>query len=194
MSRIRNSKPAPLHESLENEILSTTVTSERTQIIVSLAGDGDYSTIGAAIACSAAGSEITMKAGIYYEALEITKPITLIGDPNGLSLIYNWQFAALKVTNTQVSLKNLGITFSGQRSCLIIENSRVEMTGCLIAHSGSIPLETSIQQLLANPHGQTEINSPLSPAGSLPLPIRPLHYLRSQRERTTEPWSSRKLS
>ncbi|MEM2569863.1 MAG: NosD domain-containing protein [Candidatus Bathyarchaeia archaeon] len=74
----------------------------------------DYSTIQAAINAANPGDTVFVKTGIYYENVVINKPVSLIGE-RALDTILNGKGMSnvIKVTSSNVSIKNFRITNSG---------------------------------------------------------------------------------
>jgi hypothetical protein len=47
-------------------------------------GDGEYKTIGAALAAAAAGDEVIVRPGVYRESVNVNKAVTLRGEPGAI--------------------------------------------------------------------------------------------------------------
>ena len=50
-------------------------------LVVDAAGSAAYATIGAALAAAPAGGTIVVRSGLYRERLELTRAVTLVGEP-----------------------------------------------------------------------------------------------------------------
>lgn len=83
-------------------------------IVVSQTGDGDFKSISKAVEAAEPGSTIYIKSGFYEEAIVVSKPLSLIGDPNGLAVITNSNFALLTVLSTELKMAHLALV-SGMR-------------------------------------------------------------------------------
>ena len=98
-----------------------------TKIVVSQTGGGDFKSIAQAIREAEPGSDIHIRSGYYEEALNISKPLTLRGDPNELAVIANSNFAVLRVRNTQVSIHNLALVSGLRMPSLEFDGAHVRM-------------------------------------------------------------------
>ena len=136
------------------ERAATPASSENTTS-VSKTGNGDFATISEAIAASLPGASILIDAGVYEEALIITKPISLVGQKGGLVIIHHPTFTAVKINDTQVVLKDLAIGIQTNRLTLSFASSRAEIANCIIAPiitllgeaNGTLPAFNSIDSL-----------------------------------------------
>jgi hypothetical protein len=105
---------------------------DRPQIIVSRDGSGSHRTIGEAISAAVPGDTIKIHSGVYEEALIIERPVTLVGDPNGLVLIHNPRFTAMNIRRTEVILENLAFGVSEEQMVLAGDGSKIQMLNCLV--------------------------------------------------------------
>ena len=101
--------------------------SESTPIIVSQTGNGDFKSITKAVEHAKPGAIIKIKSGFYEEAVVISKPLALVGDPEGLVVIANSDFAALTVKSTELKLAYLALVSGLQTPAIDIRASKVEL-------------------------------------------------------------------
>ena len=95
-------------------------------IVVSQTGNGDYKSIAKAVERAWPGATIKIKSGYYEEALVISKPLSLIGDPEGLVIITNSDFSLLTVSSTELKLAHLALVSGLQMPSLDIRASTVD--------------------------------------------------------------------
>lgn len=88
------------------------------------ADGGDYPTITAAVTAAAPGDTIRVRPGLYREHLEITTPVTLLGDPG--AVIYGGGTGIVVHVRARATLNGFTIRASGDR--LVTEDAGVMIT------------------------------------------------------------------
>ena len=116
-------------------------------LIVSQNGDGQYSSINAAIAAAAAGTTILVRAGSYYEAVTIDKDVTLIGDQG--AAIECAKDGCLRITAARATIRNLNISanvgfltrlikFRQRTAAVIISSGRSLIEDCEVTSNNGV--------------------------------------------------------
>ena len=101
-------------------------------LVVSQTGRGDFKSIAKAIAAAPAGATIKIDSGFYEEALVVSKPLTLIGDPNGLAVVTNSDFALLTVKSTELKVQNLAMVAGLRLPSIDIQAAILEFQGSIL--------------------------------------------------------------
>ncbi len=91
-----------------------------------------------AIDNAAEGSTIRLKAGVYYGALHIDKPMTIVGIEEGVIIDAQGEGTIVSISGSYVTLKNVTLRNSGSRhdrldAAVSIENAtQCEVSACVI--------------------------------------------------------------
>ncbi|MEI6349504.1 MAG: hypothetical protein WCP06_00185 [Verrucomicrobiota bacterium] len=100
---------------------------ESTPIVVSQTGNGDFKSIAKAVEHAKPGATIRIKSGFYEEAVVISKPLALLGDPEGLVVLAHSDFASFTVKSTELKIAHLALVSGLQSPSLDIRASKVEL-------------------------------------------------------------------
>ena len=101
-------------------------------LVVSQTGGGDFKSIARAIEHASPGAVIMVKSGFYEESLHISKPLTLIGDEGGLTIVTNSNLAVLSILSAEVKLVNM-VLVSGMRSPSIdMQSAELEFNNSIL--------------------------------------------------------------
>ena len=117
---------------------------EPPRLVVDQSGHGDYLTIGEAIRASVVpGTLITVKPGIYREALVLDRDVEIVGEGDRARIVVEaTDTDALTVTADRVSVRNLTVRAvgSGDTSGAVwVQRGRVVIEGCdLTSATGAV--------------------------------------------------------
>ncbi len=110
----------------------------RERLIVSAGGEGDCTTIAAALAAAAPGALVEILPGRYRESLELTAPVTLAarGDRGQVVVEAPGGAPALRVDGERVTLE--GLTLSSSGHALLASGATLTLQECDLQGAASL--------------------------------------------------------
>ncbi len=104
-------------------------------VVVSQTGDGQYSTINAAVAAAQPGATILVRPGIYRERVIVDKDITLIGDRGGVT-VKCYRDGCMTVRAAKATIRNFTIIAKSGLISMFFE--RKNPSAVLVTHGQSV--------------------------------------------------------